>query len=168
MINQTEVRDHIERQSNDPLRRVKIAVAERSRILGVMDDVIEHLVSNAREEGYSWAEILGETEDPSSPSASANSQGLAGSDVRDHQGKYRALWKWLQTQTADQVDLTFAEIEGIIGFDLPGSSREHMPPWYGYKGSAVARAIIDAGFKAKNVDLHRETVTLARVGAPEQ
>ncbi len=84
-------------------------------------------------------------------------------EVRDHSGKYRPLWEWLCRQQSDAITITFAEIEEILGFGLPASSRRHAPHWYGYEGSAVARAIRDAGFKAKKVRLGSETVEFVRM-----
>lgn len=78
----------------------------------------------------------------------------------DHHGKYRALWAHLVARDDRYLDMTFVEIERVLGFSLPASSRKHLPHWYGYTGSAVARAIIDAGWKATNVDLNAGTVRL--------
>jgi len=54
--------------------------------------------------------------------------------------------------------MTFAEIDDVLGFVLPPSSRNHTAHWSGYKGSAVARAIHDAGWKATQVNLTAESV----------
>lgn len=87
--------------------------------------------------------------------------------VRSHAGKYRRLWEWLQRQTAEPVCTTFDGIEAVLGFPLPPSSRRHPPHWYGYEGSAVARAIRDAGFRTRHVDLAAETVEFHRLGSDE-
>ena len=60
------------------------------------------------------------------------------------------------------MKLTFSEIEEILGFPLPPSSRKHLPHWYGYGGSAVARAIHDAGYTASRANLKDETVEFIR------
>jgi hypothetical protein len=83
--------------------------------------------------------------------------------VRQHAGKYRALWDWLRRQEAHEMTLSFREIEEILGTTLPPSNRQHLPHWYNYKGSAVARAIIDAGWKASRADLLAERVTFTRL-----
>jgi hypothetical protein len=83
---------------------------------------------------------------------------------REHGGKYRPLWQWLRAQQDDLISTTFSAIEGVLGFELPPSSRRHLSHWHGYEGSAVARAIQDAGFRARNVDIGSETVELLRVG----
>ena len=83
--------------------------------------------------------------------------------VRDHPGKYRGLWEWLRRQESDVITARFSEIEGVLGFPLPPSSRRYLPHWYGYEGSAVARAIRDAGFKARKVRLDTETGIVFRI-----
>lgn len=75
-----------------------------------------------------------------------------------HEGKYRALWAWLRDQDRHEIRLTFAEIEQIIGMALPPSARNHLPHWYGYAGTALGRAIRDAGWKASQVNLTDERV----------
>jgi hypothetical protein len=62
-------------------------------------------------------------------------------------------------QEKSNIHLTFSEIEEILGLPLPTSARVHLPHWYGYNGTALGRAIRDAGWKARNVDLAMEQVT---------
>jgi hypothetical protein len=80
----------------------------------------------------------------------------------EHHGKYRPLWQWLCAQPERQVRLSFVEIERILGFGRPASSRKHSPHRFSYGGSAVVRAIHDAGWKAENLDLNSQTVTLTK------
>lgn len=77
-------------------------------------------------------------------------------------GKYRNLWRWLQDQDAVEAMLSFTDVEEILGFALPSSAREHPPHWYGYGGTALGRAIRDAGWKASQVNLADEQVTFVR------
>lgn len=77
-----------------------------------------------------------------------------------HRGKYRPLWEWLRQQERREIRISFADLEHQIGMALPDSCRAHLPHWYGYQGSAVARAIIDAGWHAEQVDLNAETLRL--------
>lgn len=79
-----------------------------------------------------------------------------------HDGRYRPLWEWLRATAADEVRVSFVDVEQILGFGLPPSSRVHLAHWYGYQGSAVARAIHDAGWRAVNIDLLDEQVTFVR------
>jgi hypothetical protein len=78
----------------------------------------------------------------------------------EHVGKYQALWRWLRAQETRERKLSFSELEEDAGIQLPASSRNHTAHWYSYDGSAVARAIIDAGWHATSVDLTAEVVTL--------
>jgi hypothetical protein len=79
-----------------------------------------------------------------------------------HTGKYRALAWWLASQTTSRVEATFAEIEEILGFALPPSARQRPQPWHSYDGSAVTRAIVDAGWVARDLDLGAERVVFER------
>lgn len=80
----------------------------------------------------------------------------------EHTGKYRLLWRWLQDQGRDEINLSFADIEQVLGMPLPQSARRHLAHWYGYEGTALGRAIRDAGWRAHQVDLTDETVTFIR------
>lgn len=79
-----------------------------------------------------------------------------------HTGKYRQLSAWLAGQDVDQVRASFSDLEEAIGLPLPPSCRNHVPHWHSYHGSAVARAIIDAGWRARDVNLTAETVRFER------
>jgi Protein of unknown function DUF262/Family of unknown function (DUF6416)/Protein of unknown function (DUF1524) len=80
----------------------------------------------------------------------------------EHTGKYRLLWRWLQEQGRDEINLSFADIEQVLGMSLPQSARRHLTHWYGYEGTALGRAIRDAGWRAHQVNLTDETVTFIR------
>jgi hypothetical protein len=80
----------------------------------------------------------------------------------EHTGKYRPLWSWLKERDEPTVTTTFSEIERVLGFRLPSSSRRHLPHWYGYENTAVGRAIRDAGWRARRVNLEAESVTFER------
>ena len=82
--------------------------------------------------------------------------------TREHTGKYRKLWRWLLAQTDDPPRMSFSDIERILGFRLPPSSRKHPAHWSSYEGSAVVRAIVDAGWKATQVSISSETLVLER------
>jgi hypothetical protein len=44
-------------------------------------------------------------------------------------GKYVLLYKYLRDRHANRVVLTFAEIEDLLGFALPGQARLHREWW---------------------------------------
>jgi hypothetical protein len=85
-----------------------------------------------------------------------------GGRARTHTGKYEPLWRWLLARREDRLQPSFEEIERILGFPLPPSSRRHAAHWYSYEGSAVVRAVVDAGWRACEVDLAKETVVFVR------
>jgi hypothetical protein len=80
----------------------------------------------------------------------------------EHTGKYRLLWRWLQEQGRDEIRLSFADIEQVLGMSLPPSARRHLAHWHGYEGTALGRAIRDAGWRAHQVNLTEETVSFIR------
>ncbi|MDG4823278.1 PIN-like domain-containing protein [Asanoa sp. WMMD1127] len=76
-------------------------------------------------------------------------------------GKYLPLTAWLRAQSADDLPLSFGEIEEILGADLAGSARKH-PPYWRSSTNSLGKAITAAGFKASRVDLDNETVRFVR------
>jgi hypothetical protein len=157
--------DHFNDWPSD-VQRIEAIVAARSALSDVLDDLIEEATHKARQNGTKWTDIglalSSGSPSPPDDSPPPSAEPPARSGVRDHTGKYRDLWVWLVEQKVDEVTVTFSDVEQILGFKLPPSSREHLPHWHGYKGSAVARAIIDAGFRSRNVDLAGERLTLVR------
>jgi len=96
------------------------------------------------------------------PAGARQSSAMASAAARRHSGKYAPLYRWLLTQDASTLTMTFGEVEEVLGFPLPNSCRQHTPHWHSYDGSAVARAIVDAGWKASRVHLSDEQLTLVR------
>jgi hypothetical protein len=64
---------------------------------------------------------------------------------RAHTGKYRPLWEWLLQQERREIQISFSDLERQAGITLPDSCRAHPAHWHSYQGSAVVRAIVDAG-----------------------
>jgi hypothetical protein len=81
-----------------------------------------------------------------------------------HTGRYRPLSEWLRGQDGQPVRLGFDELEQVTGITLPEPCRHHVSHWKSYQESVVARAIIDAGWYAGEVDLAARIVVLE----PEQ
>lgn len=75
-------------------------------------------------------------------------------------GKYTPLADWLRRQPRQAIQLTFRDVEDIVGFRLPASSRLYLAHWYGAGGSRVATAIREAGWHARLVDLRAERLTV--------
>lgn len=98
-------------------------------------------------------------DDSSAASATVREEELDDPSVPSHTGKYRKLWEWLRAQDADGIPLTFEDVEEVLGIALPPSARLHEAHWYGYEGTALGRAIRDAGWKASHVSLVEQRVT---------
>ncbi len=78
----------------------------------------------------------------------------------EHTGRYRPLSEWLRRQDGQPIHLTFTELEERTGITLPEPCRHHVSQWTSYQDSLVARAIIDAGWYAGEVNLEGTTVVL--------
>jgi hypothetical protein len=104
---------------------------------------------------------------PQRPQPAAGTASAPKAVSTDHTGKYAALHRWLldQEPQVSEIRVSFDQLEDILGFALPDSSRNHLAHWYGYEGSAVARALADAGWKASQVNLTAETAVLRRVAS---
>jgi hypothetical protein len=77
--------------------------------------------------------------------------------------KYIKLHQYLSNLADDQWSASFSQIESILGFSLPQSSREH-PAWWSnaLKGHSHAAGWLDAGWETENLNLTAERVTFRR------
>ena len=84
--------------------------------------------------------------------------------------KYAALYDHLCQMQTDKWETTFAEIESILGFDLPPSARIHRP-WWGNQqlnnGRSQALAWGAAGWNTSDVHIELETLIFKRSAIPE-
>lgn len=94
--------------------------------------------------------------------AEAELPGASSAEGVAHTGKYRALWAWLREHPDQRLLVRFAELEELIGLPLPPSCRRHPAHWTSYQGSAVARAIQDAGWVVAKVEVEDEQIMLTR------
>jgi len=53
--------------------------------------------------------------------------------------------------------MSFDAVEDVLGRPLPEPARTHLAHWHGYDGTALGRAIRDAGWKATGGRPHRRT-----------
>jgi len=73
--------------------------------------------------------------------------------------KYNPLLKTLERESKEAIHLTFAEIERILGFNLPKSARKLRPWWSNDPTTHTqARAWLTAGYRATEVNLENEQV----------
>ena len=82
--------------------------------------------------------------------------------------KYSALEEFLKKQDADEIPMTFIEIEKIIGAKLPPSAYKHRPWWSNNpSNSVITNAWLNAGFKTEQVDMEGRHLVFRRVEAVE-
>ena len=65
--------------------------------------------------------------------------------------KYAALWRWIAAQSGGALELSFAEIEGIVGFPLDHSFLN------------CKKELTDFGWKVEKISLKRQTVVFKRL-----
>lgn len=76
--------------------------------------------------------------------------------------KYHPLFTYLRERGQDEVTLTFAQIEKILGKPLPEGALIERGWWSNRRRSSPqARAWLDAGYKVMTVDLQRRQVVFA-------
>jgi len=66
------------------------------------------------------------------------------------------------------VTLSFAEIEGIIGDNLPFGALRNKAWWSNTQHTSQGESWLSVGWKVQNVDLAKRTVTLKRVTEREE
>jgi len=77
--------------------------------------------------------------------------------------KYDPLRRYLENRGAEQVPMSFAEVERVLGFPLPPSAKAHATWWSNNTGTHVGvRAWRDAGWKTSRVDVPGERVVFVR------
>lgn len=78
--------------------------------------------------------------------------------------KYAPLRAHLEDARHDSLPMTFAEIECVLGFRLPPSSRKHRAWWSNNpSNSVITYSWLDAGFKTEAVDLEQERLVFRRI-----
>ncbi len=80
-------------------------------------------------------------------------------------GAYAPLNAWLNGQPANvnDIQVTFVQIEGILGFALPATARGR-PQWWENNPTqhSHARAWLEAGFLTQQVNIPNGTLTFHR------
>jgi hypothetical protein len=81
--------------------------------------------------------------------------------------KYHPLTEHLRAQRTNQVWMSFAEIERVIGRNLPLSAASHRAWWSNNASNNVmTKAWLDAGFKSEQVDVPGRRLAFRRVSDP--
>jgi hypothetical protein len=83
--------------------------------------------------------------------------------------KYSPLSRYLlkRGHFTNRAVISIAEIEGIIGDNLPFNALRDPDWWANSQGSAQGRAWIDVGWEIRGIDLSKRTATFARVANVE-
>ena len=95
------------------------------------------------------------------PWSSGHHQGQV--TVMNQGSKYNPLYSHLRRQGTEEVTLTFAQIEALIGERLPASARTQRAWWSNRKRGAVqAQAWMGAGYHVEDLDLAQGRVTFRK------
>ena len=77
--------------------------------------------------------------------------------------KYAPLEQFLRGQQTQQIPMTFAEIERVIGAPLPASARNHRAWWSNNpSNSVITEAWLNAGYRTEQVDMEEGKLTFRR------
>ncbi len=78
-------------------------------------------------------------------------------------GKYEPLAEFLSRQPSDEVSMSFAQIERIIGERLPASAHQHRAWWSNNPNNSVmTKAWLEAGFRSERVDMQARKLVFRR------
>ncbi len=80
--------------------------------------------------------------------------------------KYDPLLTYLSKSRDDAVPMGFSEIETVLGFELPPSSRRQRAWWSNNPtNNVMTQAWLDAGFETANVDMAGGKLMFRKVDA---
>lgn len=78
--------------------------------------------------------------------------------------KYDPLRDFLAAGTEPSMRLSFAQIERLLGAELPASARKHQAWWANEEVGthSHARSWLDAGYRTRGLDLNAQTIEFTR------
>jgi hypothetical protein len=80
-------------------------------------------------------------------------------------GKYEPLGAFLREQHAQEVPLTFNQIEKITGVKLPPKAQHHRAWWSNNASNNVMTKVwLEAGYESTQVDLSARKLVFRRIG----
>jgi len=84
--------------------------------------------------------------------------------------KYSPLSRYLSRRArfTSRATLSFAEIEGVIGDNLPFGALRNREWWTNTRGSAQGQAWMNVGWRVQDVNMNDRNVTFIRVAGPEK
>ena len=81
-------------------------------------------------------------------------------------GKYEPLTEFLRMQAGNEVEMTFAQIERVIGSKLPPKAQKHRAWWSNNSSNNVmTKAWLEAGFRSEKVDMAARRLFFRRARA---
>lgn len=83
--------------------------------------------------------------------------------------KYEPMYQFLSGKCEGHLSMSFAEIEQVLGFNLPASARRYNAWWANQSGEGHSQTTCwqEAGWKTSKVDMAAERVTFSRLVAPD-
>jgi len=83
--------------------------------------------------------------------------------------KYSPLSRYLarRARFTDRVTLSFAEIEGVIGDNLPFGAMRNREWWTNTGSSAQGQAWMNVGWRVQDININSRNATFIRVTSPE-
>ena len=76
--------------------------------------------------------------------------------------KYAPIGEFLQKEGASQLSLGFAELETVLGFNLPASAHGHPAWWANSLTTPQGKCWVTAGFEVQELNLDSQRVTFVR------
>lgn len=77
--------------------------------------------------------------------------------------KYWPLTSYLQHCGKNELTLTFKDVEHILGFELPYSTRQYRVNWANTETLRFPLSWLDAGYRTHDVDMENEIVHFSKV-----
>ena len=78
--------------------------------------------------------------------------------------KYEPLTRHLALRHLSEIPMRFADIEALLGFQLPASSRKYRTWWSNNADSSViTKAWLTAGYRTRDVDLAAEKLVFVKI-----
>ncbi len=128
------------------------------RAMGVLKDFREALVGERVDERAEVVKAI----DSKRNSIDRRARSIAGTG-RSRGGKYEPLKHYLESSGNDFIDLSFSEIERILGFKLPSSAYSYQAWWANeVESHSHALAWLGAGYRTSGLDLSNQKVRLVR------
>ena len=80
--------------------------------------------------------------------------------------KYDPLLTYLSKSRDESIPMGFSEIENVLGFELPPSSRRQRAWWSNNPtNNVMTQAWLDAGYETANVDMAGEKLMFLKIEA---